>query len=94
MLAFLLLDEATSSLDSSSESLVQEALNRLMENRTTLVIAHRLSTVKDADRIYVLDNGRIVQEGRHDDLFVKEGLYRELALHQFTESHSVKEEMS
>ena len=81
----LLLDEATSSLDSTSEALVQEALDRLMKNRTTFVIAHRLSTVQHAHRIFVLDKGHIVQEGRHEDLFVKEGMYRELALHQFTE---------
>ena len=90
----LLLDEATSSLDSGSEALVQDALNRLMENRTTLVIAHRLSTVQHAHRILVLNDGRIVQEGRHEDLFVKEGLYRELALHQFSEDSSYKEEFS
>ena len=81
----LLLDEATSSLDSSSEALVQEALERLMKNRTTLIIAHRLSTVQHADRILVLDEGRIVQEGRHDDLFAIDGLYRTLAIHQFKE---------
>ena len=82
----LLLDEATSSLDSTSEALVQEALDRLMDQRTTIVIAHRLSTVQHADRILVIDKGRIVQEGRHEELFVQEGLYRELALHQFNES--------
>ncbi|MBX2819020.1 MAG: ATP-binding cassette domain-containing protein [Rhodothermaceae bacterium] len=82
----LLLDEATSSLDSTSEALVQEALDRLMDQRTTIVIAHRLSTVQHADRILVIDKGRIVQEGRHEDLFAREGLYRELALHQFNES--------
>ena len=90
----LLLDEATSSLDSTSEALVQEALGRLMKNRTTLVIAHRLSTVQHADRIFVLNNGRIVQEGRHDDLFVQEGLYRELALHQFSDEDSLEKEVS
>lgn len=82
----LLLDEATSSLDSSSEALVQEALDRLMNNRTTIVIAHRLSTVQHANRLFVIDKGRIVQEGRHQELFVKDGLYRDLALHQFNES--------
>ncbi|MFK7844332.1 MAG: ABC transporter ATP-binding protein [Rhodothermales bacterium] len=81
----LLLDEATSSLDSSSEALVQEALERLMLNRTSFIIAHRLSTVRHADRIFVIEGGKIVQEGRHDDLFAKEGLYRELAQHQFRE---------
>lgn len=81
----LLLDEATSALDSASESLVQEALERLMDRRTTIVIAHRLSTVQHADRIFVIEKGRVVQEGRHEDLFVREGLYRELAIHQFNE---------
>ncbi len=85
----LLLDEATSSLDSSSEALVQEALDRLMKDRTTFVIAHRLSTVQHADRIFVVDKGRIVQEGKHEELFSVEGLYRELALHQFNEPQAV-----
>ena len=85
----LLLDEATSSLDSTSEAQVQDALERLMHNRTTFIIAHRLSTVQHADRILVLDNGRIVQEGRHDGLFAREGLYRSLALHQFKETEKV-----
>lgn len=79
----LLLDEATSSLDSASEALVQEALERLMAGRTTFVIAHRLSTVQGVDRIIVLDDGRIVQTGTHDDLVKREGLYRELASYQF-----------
>ena len=82
----LLLDEATSSLDSSSEALVQEALERLMLNRTTFIIAHRLSTIQHADRIFVIDEGKIVQVGRHEDLFAREGLYRTLALHQFKEA--------
>lgn len=81
----LLLDEATSSLDSTSEAMVQEALERLMQNRTTFIIAHRLSTVQHADRILVIQDGEVVQEGRHDTLFATEGLYRELALHQFKE---------
>ncbi len=85
----LLLDEATSSLDSTSEALVQEALEHLMKDRTTFIIAHRLSTVQHADRILVLDAGRIVQEGRHDDLFAQEGLYRELAVRQFKETAPV-----
>ncbi|MEZ5736880.1 MAG: ABC transporter transmembrane domain-containing protein [Novosphingobium sp.] len=79
----LLLDEATSALDAESERLVQEALERLMENRTTLVIAHRLATVREADRIIVMDNGRIVEEGRHDDLSAASGLYARLASLQF-----------
>jgi subfamily B ATP-binding cassette protein MsbA len=79
----LLLDEATSSLDSASEALVQEALDRLMEGRTTFIIAHRLSTVQGADRILVLDEGRIVQTGTHEALVQQDGLYRDLASYQF-----------
>jgi ABC-type multidrug transport system fused ATPase/permease subunit len=74
----LVLDEATSALDAGSESLVQEALERLMRGRTTIVIAHRLSTVVKADRIEVMDQGRIVQSGRHEDLMRGVGLYRQL----------------
>jgi len=81
----LLLDEATSSLDSASEALVQDALERLMEYRTTFIVAHRLSTVQHADRILVLDKGRIVQSGSHQELFDKKGLYRHLYELQFHE---------
>ena len=79
----LVLDEATSALDAESEHLVQEALDRLMKGRTTLVIAHRLSTVKDADRVVVLDQGRVAQEGTHDALVSEDGLYRRLVERQF-----------
>ena len=79
----LILDEATSALDAESEHLVREALERLMVGRTTLVIAHRLSTVKDADRVVVLDAGNIVQSGTHTDLVGTEGLYRRLVERQF-----------
>ena len=78
----LILDEATSSLDGESESLVHDALQTLMKGRTTLVIAHRLSTVKDADRIVVLDRGKIVDVGSHHELVVKDGIYRTLIEHQ------------
>lgn len=81
----LLLDEATSSLDSESEAQVQEALDRLMKNRTTFIIAHRLSTVQNADRILVLDDGRIVQDGSHQQLIEEEGLYKHLYELQFRE---------
>ena len=79
----LLLDEATSALDAESETLVQKALNGLMQGRTTLVIAHRLATVKKADRILVMDHGRIVEEGTHASLVRKGGLYARLARLQF-----------
>ncbi|MFN8828251.1 MAG: ABC transporter transmembrane domain-containing protein [Labrys sp. (in: a-proteobacteria)] len=82
----LLLDEATSSLDSESETLVQEALDGLMKGRTTLVIAHRLATVLAADRILVIDQGRIVEQGRHEDLVARGGLYARLAHLQFREA--------
>lgn len=81
----LLLDEATSALDAESEQLVQEALDRLMENRTTLVIAHRLATVRNADCILVMDKGRIVERGRHDDLVSVGRIYARLAHLQFTD---------
>jgi len=78
----LVLDEATSALDAESEHLVQQALDRLLEGRTTLVIAHRLSTVKNADRVLVLDHGRVVQEGTHQTLVAEAGLYRRLVERQ------------
>ncbi len=79
----LILDEATSALDTESERLVQQALERLMRNRTSLVIAHRLSTVRHADLIVVLDRGRIVDRGCHDELVAKDGLYARLCRMQF-----------
>ncbi len=79
----LLLDEATSALDAQSERLVQVALERLMEGRTTLVIAHRLATIRDADKILVLDAGQIIDQGTHDELVAKGGRYAELAKLQF-----------
>ena len=79
----LLLDEATSSLDSESEGLVQEALERLMRGRTTVIIAHRLSTVQIADRIAVIESGKLVEMGPHAELIKTEGLYARLYALQF-----------
>jgi ATP-binding cassette subfamily B protein len=79
----LILDEATSALDAESEHLVREALERLMKGRTTLVIAHRLSTVKDAHRVVVLEDGQVAQAGTHQSLVAQEGLYRRLVEKQF-----------
>ncbi len=79
----LVLDEATSALDAESEHLVQDALERLMVGRTVLVIAHRLSTVRDADRVVVIEGGRVVEAGTHDDLVARDGAYRRLVERQF-----------
>jgi subfamily B ATP-binding cassette protein MsbA len=82
----LILDEATSSLDSESERLIQQALTRIMKNRTTVIIAHRLSTIRNADTILVIDGGRIVESGTHDELVRKpRGIYRKLHDLQFPE---------
>jgi len=79
----LILDEATSSLDSCAEAVIQEALEELMKGRTTFVIAHRLSTVTRADRIFVIDEGRLVDSGSHEELLARPGLYRKLFLEQY-----------
>lgn len=82
--SILLLDEATSSLDAESEKVVQDALNNLMEGRTSIIIAHRLATIREVDRIYVLDGGQIVEQGTHEELSaLNEGLYSSLAKLQF-----------
>ncbi len=82
--SILLLDEATSSLDAESEKVVQDALNLLMENRTSIIIAHRLATIREVDKIYVLDGGQIVEEGTHEELSEKaDGIYANLAKLQF-----------
>jgi ATP-binding cassette subfamily B protein len=84
----LILDEATSALDSQSEALVQEALERLMHNRTVFIIAHRLATVRGADRILVMEQGRIVESGTHDELLVLERRYARFYAQQFTHSQT------
>jgi ABC-type multidrug transport system fused ATPase/permease subunit len=86
----LLLDEATSAVDSESEALIREALARLMSGRTTLVIAHRISTVRRADRILVMDRGRIVDEGRHESLFQKDGFYTRICAEQLLVTETTK----
>jgi subfamily B ATP-binding cassette protein MsbA len=82
----LILDEATSSLDTESERLVQAAIEQLMTGRTVLVIAHRLSTIQRADRILVLSDGKIIEEGRHDELLARNTQYRKLYDLQFQDA--------
>ena len=82
----LILDEATSSVDTRTEVLIQRAMARLMKGRTSFVIAHRLSTVRDADTILVMDHGRIVEQGTHEELLARRGFYHDLYNSQFVEA--------
>ncbi len=86
----LILDEATSALDTESERLVQQAIDRMMEDRTVIAIAHRLSTIRHADRILVLDAGEIIEAGTHEELLRKSGLYKKLHDMQFQTEAAVK----
>jgi ATP-binding cassette subfamily B protein/subfamily B ATP-binding cassette protein MsbA len=88
----LLLDEATASVDTETERLIQEALERLMVNRTSFVIAHRLSTVRHADRIYVMNLGEVVEQGTHAELLAQGGLYAELCRTAFLDESEGKVE--
>ncbi|WP_299024094.1 ABC transporter ATP-binding protein [uncultured Sulfitobacter sp.] len=90
----LLLDEATSALDAQSEQVVQDALDRLSEGRTTLVIAHRLSTIRNADKIIVMDRGRAVDEGTHEELLARGGIYADLYRLQFKDGKTVSDRRS
>lgn len=81
----LILDEATSALDTESERLIQQALEELMADKTTIVIAHRLSTIERCDCIYVLDKGKIIEQGKHAELVAQEGVYHALCKMQFGE---------
>ena len=81
----LILDEATSSIDTRTEMKIQEAFLRLMKGRTTFIVAHRLSTVRDADHILVMRDGNIVEQGKHDELLSRNGFYAELCRSRYTE---------
>ena len=85
----MILDEATSSVDTRTEVLIQQAMNRLMEGRTSFVIAHRLSTIRGADLILVMDQGQVIEQGTHDELLEADGFYAELYNSQFSNKPAV-----
>ena len=89
----LILDEATASIDSQSEKLLQEALNRLLENRTAVIIAHRLATIRKADKIIVLQDGRIIESGNHQQLLELGGLYARLYFLNYASFDDIPEEL-
>jgi ATP-binding cassette subfamily B protein len=89
----LILDDSTSSVDTRTEQLIQQALERLMEGRTTFVIAHRLATVRRADLILVMEDGRIVERGTHSELVARRGLYREIYDLQLRDQEQFREEL-
>ena len=82
----LLLDEATSSLDNLTENQIQESINKLMKNKTSIVVAHRLSTIEDADLIYVIENGKVIESGNHKDLLKNSSLYKNLQMKENLEN--------
>ena len=85
----MILDEATSSVDTRTELLIQQAMNRLMEGRTSFVIAHRLSTIRDADLIIVMDQGKVIEQGTHNELLEENGFYADLYNSQFSNKPAV-----
>ena len=90
----LLLDEATSALDAESEHVVQEAIDRLMQNRTTICVAHRLSTIRGADAICCMHKGRLLEQGTHDELIARGGMYQKLVKRQLAPSGAQTSELS